>query len=289
MMVPVQGARWWRHPTAEVTGAAIDSRAVRDGDAFFAFRGAHVDGHAYVADAAERGASIVVVEHEIDPEVATCGVLVVPDVHRALLEFASDWRSRHDAHWIGITGSNGKTTTVRLVDAVLATTMTGSASTRSFNNDIGLPVTMCSARGSYAVCEVGTSARGEIARLRDLLRPTIGLVTSIGRAHMEGLGGVEGVFDEKISLLEGLGGDRAILNVDSDVARRRAPSGLTTYGRDAGDVRVEILDSTTRSTRARLSDGFEFLIPLPGAHNAVNACGAILVGRAVGVPDDAIR
>jgi len=167
-------------------GVSTDTRTLEPGALYVAIAGENHDGHGFVADALERGAAATIVS---DPKAVPAGTpaVVVPDTRRALGALAAAYRRSLSARVVAVTGSAGKTSTVRLLDAALGAGLTGTASPRSYNNDIGVPLTILSARESddYLVCEIGTSAPGEIALLAAIARPDIAMITSIGRAHLE--------------------------------------------------------------------------------------------------------
>ena len=179
-----------------------DSRDVGPGDVFVAITGGRSDGTAYLAEAAARGAILAVVPaHRLVPKDLPEGlsVLEVPDTRAALGRLAAAWRARlSPLRVIAITGSSGKTTTKRLVHAVLSTRLPGRAAPASFNNDLGVPITLLSARPSdrYLVVEIGTNAPGEIAALGQLAEPDVAVITSIGRAHLGGFGAAEAILHE---------------------------------------------------------------------------------------------
>ncbi len=290
---------WLVEPARQIRGASIDTRELEPGQAFFALRGENVDGHAFAARAGELGASAVVVEdvEAIGAMPEGVGVLRVADARAALRDLAAACRaSRPGLAVVGVTGSNGKTTTTRLIHAALSGEKRGTCSRRSFNNDLGVPLTLLNAGGDddYVVCEIGASGPGEIARLAAIARPRVGVITSIGRAHIEGFGSLAGVVREKGSLILSLPAgalgvapddapalDDLLASAGADVIRVGASdsagarvSGITP---DAGGVAFEL-------------EGFGPLrIPLLGAHNARNAAMAALVARRLGVSDEAIR
>ena len=180
---------------------SIDSRQIEPGDLFFAIKGERFDGNAYALAALESGAAAAVVDA---PEVAAQDdrCLLVPNALRALQEVANTYRHRFTIPVIGITGSNGKTTTKELVAAVLAQGYKTHYTRGNFNNHIGVPLTLLRmpADTEIAVIEMGANAQGEIALLSSITDPDYGLITNIGKAHLEGFGGIEGVKKGKSEL-----------------------------------------------------------------------------------------
>ncbi len=294
-----------------IEGVAIDSRAVKPGQVFLALKGDRFDGHDFLDTAVAAGASLLVVDKPVTLASAgnsapSIGIIRVPDSRKALLKLASAYRRTLSAtRVIAVGGSNGKTTTTRLIQAILATRLRGTCSQKSFNNDVGVPLTILSARESdqYLICEVGSNAPGEIALLAGVVRPDIAVITSIGREHLERLGSLEGVAREEAALLaEVPPGGAAILPHDvpllADYARATAASGRTvvTFGRDpAADLRLSSFehfasgasgsDPTPDSIRLGINNRWTFSCPMVGEHNAINALAAVAVARRLGLAD----
>ncbi|MBM4108338.1 MAG: UDP-N-acetylmuramoyl-tripeptide--D-alanyl-D-alanine ligase [Phycisphaerae bacterium] len=311
----VIGGTWLARPESPpgpVHGACVDSRACGPGQVFFALRGERADGHSFLPDAAAAGAALAVVTSpEALPEgwrarIGPMAVLHTPDSGAALLRLAAAHRRRLDStRVIAVGGSNGKTTTVRLLSAVLGSTLRGSASIKSFNNAVGVPLTILGANRShqYLVCEVGTNAPGEIAPLAQVIAPDLAVITSVGREHLEGLATLAGVAAEEASLLGGLvPGGLAVLPAGVEAlagpARKRLAqvAGATAvtfgFGEDA-DLRVTDCAHERREggvcLRFRVNAREWYDVPLAGRHNALNATAALAVARRLGVAPDAAR
>ncbi|MFG0298863.1 MAG: Mur ligase family protein, partial [Phycisphaerales bacterium JB047] len=201
------GGSWAIEPTGEgldFGGVSIDTRSLQSGQVFFAFVGEHSDGHGFLAAAQERGASACVVTHaDRVPEGFALPVLVVEDPQFVLTRLASAWRDRIRAKVIAITGSNGKTTTCRLMHGVCSAAGKSFVSPKSFNNALGVPITLLNTPidADSLVAEVGMSTPGEIGARTALLRPDIAIITSIGRAHIAAMGSVERIAEEKAQLI----------------------------------------------------------------------------------------
>lgn len=196
-----------------ITGVCTDSRAVEPGNLYVALRGETHDGHRFVAQAFERGAAAAVVASDASIESAK-PLLVVADTLRALGDIAHAHRVRWAGRVIGITGSAGKTTTKELAYAALVGCGAKAMRTEgNLNNLIGVPMTLLCLDDTVevAVLEMGTSARGEIARLAEIAAPDVGVVTAVAAAHAEGLGSVEGVAEEKAALLASIAEDGAVV------------------------------------------------------------------------------
>jgi UDP-N-acetylmuramoyl-tripeptide--D-alanyl-D-alanine ligase len=285
---------------APITGVSTDSRTIRKGQMFIALRGENFDGHRFVADAVVAGAPVVVVDDAAGvpagDTLGGCGVLRVADTGKALLRIAGAYReSLKRTKVIAVCGSNGKTTTTRLIDHLLGRTLRGTASQKSFNNAVGVPLTILSAKESdqYLVCEVGTNHPGEIKLLAEVVRPDIAVITSIGREHLEGFGDLAGVAAEEATVLKHLRpGGWAVATADAPelVEHLRGVKNLVTFGRTK--------EATLRLTEARheIAQGrawLEFTVngrqkhrmPLVGEHNALNAMAALAVARRLGVDD----
>jgi len=282
----------------------MDSRAVRPGQVFVALKGEHTDGHRFIADAAAAGASMAIVALGAPIQPAPppgFRVVPVPDVIAALARLASAYRDTLTRTLVvAVTGSAGKTTTTRLIAAALAALGPGSHPARSFNNALGVPLTVLNAspQDAFLICEVGTSAPGEIDALARIVRPDVAVITSIGRAHAEFLGSVGGVAREKSALLRHIRGPRPLALVPSPCAPldpflADIPH-LRRFGRDpAADVRLGRVEMLPEGLRFEVaspggSDGW-FSIPLLGEHNAMNALAAVAVARHAGLSDPDIR
>jgi UDP-N-acetylmuramoyl-tripeptide--D-alanyl-D-alanine ligase len=275
----------------EVTGVAIDSREVRPGDLFVALMGEHADGHEFVDAAFFAGATGAVVQREGPGDGS---LVVVDDTTRALLDIASAERKEMRATVVGITGSTGKTSVKDLSRAVLATRYRVHASPKSFNTEVGVPLTLLSAEEGVdvVVCEMGSRGLGHIRLLADVARPEVGVVTNVGLAHMEMFGTQEAVADAKAELVEALPKDgTAVLNADDPVVRgfdRRTRARVIRYGMASdADVRGEDLtldDEGRPSFTLATSAGTEHVeLPVPGEHMAWNALAAAACGVALGL------
>jgi len=278
-----------------VAGVSIDSRTLQVGEAFFAIVGHRLDGHAYLADAAARGAACVVVHTLPDEPPANVPLVLVEDTTRSLGRLAAWHRSRFAVPVVGITGSIGKTTVKELTAAVLATRWDVLKPASSFNNQWGLPLTLLRLGPEHgaAVVEIGTNQAGEIATLSAIAQPTIGVVTMVAAVHTEFLGSIDGVREEKAALVRALSPTGiAVLNADDPrVASmaRDAKGRVVTFGRAAGaTVRIVGEPSDT-------DEGFAFTleaggrqqpvsVAFAGRHNVANALAAAAVGVALELP-----
>ena len=278
-----------------VTGVSIDSRSLGVGEVFFAIRGHRTDGHAFLADAAARGAACLVVHALPDDVPANVPLVLVEDTTQALGRLAAWHRRRFTLPVVAVTGSNGKTTTKELAAGVLATRFRVLKPERSFNNQWGLPLTLLQlgAEHEAAVLEIGTNAPGEIAALAALAAPTVAVVTTVAAVHTEFLGSLDGVREEKAGLVRALAADGvAVLNADDPRVASMAGdtrARVVTYGRAAG-AHVRVVGETVDDERGLHltleagGDRQDVTLALSGRHNVTNALAAAAVGVALGFP-----
>ncbi len=285
-------------PQGTVSGISTDTRGLQAGQAFLALVGERFDGHDFLRPAVQGGASAVIISRGdvADQLVDFPGaVIIVADTLRALGELAAWHRSRLRGRVIGITGSCGKTTVKEMLGQVLSRHLRGHYPESSFNNAIGLPLTILRAEvdDDYLILEMGTSGPGEIAHLASIARPDIGVVTCVGMTHLAGLETIEGVAHEKENLVRGLSdGGVAVLNADdprvaamAEVARGRVVS----FGLGEGDIRASRLETdATGGALFVLNDGPQVHLPVPGRHNVYNALACAAVCREMGLSDAAV-
>ena len=277
-----------------VTGVSVDSRTCQGGDLFFALRGPRFDGHDFVGAALERRALAAVVHREFDSD---AGPLIrVDDTLSALGQLAAFHRQQRSRAVIAVTGSNGKTTTKGMIDHVLSHHLRGRAANRSFNNAVGVPLTLLSAEqgDDYLVVEIGSNAPGEVGYLAAIASPTIGVVTTIGEAHLEGFGSVDGVAAEKLSLFAHVRpGGLAVVNADlSDPAHVCPQRDDVTWIRfgcgESADVRVTDIRTGLDTTECTLNGRYRLRLPMAGAHSALNAAAAFTVCRRLHIEAEGI-
>ena len=233
-----------------IEGLSTDSRLLTPGQAFVALAGPHHDGHDHLADAASRGASALVCQAGRGEREPGAVHLEVGDTLYALGEIARWHRSRFDCPLVAITGSNGKTTTKEMLRSVLALHHGPEAvlaNEGNLNNLIGLPLSLMglAERHRVAVLEMGTNAPGEITRLAEIASPTHALITSIGPAHLEGLGSIDGVAGAKGELFRGLS-DAGTCLVNTDDERIAEQAALAAHSRSphfrsSGTLRISVI------------------------------------------------
>lgn len=284
------------------TAISTDTRTLAPGALFVALRGRNHDGHAFVAEAVRRGAVAAIVESGAGACLNGGGITLieVPDTLRALGDLAAYHRQRHQLRVAAITGSNGKTTTKEMVASIMAKALGAGrvlATHGTENNLIGVPLTLLRACGreSVAVLELGMNARGEIWRLTEIADPDVGAVTCVGPAHLEGLGSIDGVARAKGELYERLRARAtAVVNNEDERVREiaRCFTGRTVRFGRGGDVGAEdvTLVGSGGIAFTLLADGERrsLRVPLPGAHNVMNALAATAIARALGASLDAV-
>ena len=277
---------------ASLTGAAVDSRAVRPGDLFVALPGARVDGHDFAPEAVSRGAAAVLAERTL-PEVAgRAPVVVVPDTREALLRLAGWLKRRAGFRLAAIAGSAGKTTTKEFAAAILSRHCLVGKTPGNQNSAIGFPLSVVnlSLGPVWMIGEMGMSAPGEISRLSRAFEPDVAAITLIALEHLEFLGSLDAIARANAEILEGLrpGG---VFVVNADDARIAAiaashPGRMLRFGMTApADVRIEQVVAGDRSSRFRLrtpSGEASVTLPLPGMHQVSNFLAASAIAIAVG-------
>ncbi|MCU0530766.1 MAG: UDP-N-acetylmuramoyl-tripeptide--D-alanyl-D-alanine ligase [Syntrophales bacterium] len=284
-------------------GVSTDSRSLAPGSLFVPLAGPRFDGHDYLGRAAGAGAAGVLVERGreslvkgLDPGTAAVSV---PDTLRALGDLARLWRSRFAIPVVGVTGSTGKTTTKEMAAAIMGREKNLLKNEGNFNNLVGLPLTIFRMNTAHeaAVLEMGTNRRGEIARLTEIAAPTVGLVTNVGPAHLEGLGSLETIREEKGDLYRVMDGrGTAVINLDDPLLApwaARWKGRKITFGIDAdADVTASrIAHEAERGTVfTLLAEGAsrEILLPVSGFHNVSNALAAAAAALGAGFGFDAI-
>ena len=287
--------RWLsRGADVSVDGVTIDSRSARPGDLFVAIKGDTHDGHDYLLDAAKAGciSSIVDRDAPLDKDIIDIyggGLIGVEDTRTALGELAAFYRKQVPATVIAVTGSNGKTTVKRMIHHIVSGRHQGSASPQSFNNAIGVPLTLLAVQPSddYVICEVGSSAPGEILALGRIIQPNVAVITSAGPAHLERLESVDRVAIEKASLLASLASDGFAIVRGGQPALDRA---MVSYDcrrihfgdDDACELRLTGYEPQGDGQRFQINNRVWVSLPLPGRHNAFNALAAIAVAQRFG-------
>ncbi len=280
-----------QHGPTSFTRAAINSKSVDEGSLFVALRGATGDGHDYVHAAVSGGAGGVLVNREVDVPLGVA-VIETPDTLQALQDLAGAVRRKYNPQVFAITGSAGKTTTKDMVAHVLRSKFDVLSSPGSYNNHLGVPLTLLSLNHEYshAVIEIGTNNKGEIDKLAALAAPDAGIITNVGYAHIGNFGSQEEIATEKVSLFSHVpAGGACIINGDDVLlgaaverlingsGKRRVSVGFGAHN----DVRVESVElhETGMSGVVRCAGrSAGFFVSVPGRHFIYSALFAIAVG-----------
>jgi UDP-N-acetylmuramoyl-tripeptide--D-alanyl-D-alanine ligase len=275
---------------------STDSRNIRPGDIFFALRGENFNGNLFAADAIDKGASLAVVDEPVSQDIKK--FLRVGNVLKCLQQLAIKHRNTLKTRFIGITGSNGKTTTKELIHAVLSSAHSSQATKGNLNNHIGVPMTLLSIKSDteFAIIEMGANHEGEIAQLCKMAKPQYGLITNIGKAHLEGFGSIEGVIRAKSELYDFLRKNNglAFLNKDNPILAGQA-KGMNSFTYGTGedvDIHVE-LQSQKPFLQLRWKQPEAWLMvdtQLYGTYNIENTAAAIAVGQYFNIsPNDIVN
>ncbi len=290
-----------------VRGVSIDSRNIEAGCVFVAIRGDRTDGHLFLSQAAAAGAVAAVVDCPPEVDLPNVVFIQVPDTRVALGKLASHVRRQMiTCKVIAVAGSNGKTSTKHLIGSGLSCKLRGSISPKSFNNDIGVPMTIFPADPSqdYLVLEMGTNHPGEIIKLSTMAQPDIAVITNCSAEHLEGLGDMRGVRTENACMIDGLrpggllvvnGDDPELLSATDRWEGRRVTFGFSPSC-DLFATDVELHDGTTNGSSSHNGrEGTSFrlnnrptrvFVPMLGRHNAANALAAIAVARRLGLSEE---
>jgi UDP-N-acetylmuramoyl-tripeptide--D-alanyl-D-alanine ligase len=289
-------------PEVRVRRVCTDSRFAQTGDLFLALRGDRFDGHDFVAEVAGKGVAAVIVDRSKTPARAgECATIVVDDTRQALGRLAARYRQDFSLPIVAVAGSNGKTTTKDLIASVLSAKFETLSSHASFNNDVGVPLTLLKLEKSHgaAVLEVGTNHPGELAPLVRMVVPKFGVITSIGREHLEFFGDMAGVAREEGALAEALPANgKLLLNGDSEWAKEiaaRSPALAVLVGTSSRNTwrithtRIE-REGTVFSVNGPVEAlNGEYRVRLLGHHQAMNAVFAIALGSELGLTREFIE
>jgi UDP-N-acetylmuramoyl-tripeptide--D-alanyl-D-alanine ligase len=281
----------------EATGYSIDTRTMRRGDLFFAIRGLRFDGHDFIEAAWDSGAAAVVAERTWAADREARGPLfAVDDAARALRNLAAEARRRWGRAIVGVTGSNGKTTTKEAIAALLARRFRVSKTEGNLNNELGLPLSLLRIDddAELGVFEMGMNHRGEIARLAGIAAPTVGVVTNVSEAHIEFFSSADEIALAKRELVEALPADgTAVLNADDERVRKFCDvhdGPVVTFGTaEDADFRATQIETLGAEgvrfvlRRKSSSDDVRFESGLLGRHNAVNLSAALATASVFGV------
>lgn len=279
-----------QHPSVQT-----DTRKLKQGDIFFALKGPNFNGNQFAKQALEAGAAYAVVDEDVDP--SDNRLIKVANTLAALQELAHYHRRQFTIPFIGITGSNGKTTSKELIYAVLSSHYRTYTTQGNLNNHIGVPLTLLSVQpdAEMAVIEMGANHQKEIAGYCVYTEPTHGVITNCGKAHLEGFGGVEGVRKGKGELYDYLSGHdgTAFVYADYDYLQTmsRAVPHIVHYGKNQGLVQGEVLASQPFlevTITQGLAKPHTIQTQLVGDYNLPNILCAVVIGKYFSVPEEKI-
>ncbi|MGZ5004137.1 MAG: UDP-N-acetylmuramoyl-tripeptide--D-alanyl-D-alanine ligase [Chthoniobacterales bacterium] len=278
---------------ALITRLSTDSRTIQPNELFVPIRGEHFDGHKFVEQTAKKGAAGALVEQSWNGTVpSTFALIRVPDTLVAYQNIAAQYRRSLPLKVIGITGSNGKTSTKDFVAAALGRRFRVTKTEGNFNNHVGLPQTILNATAAdeIAVWEMGMNHPGEIATLAKIAAPDAAIITNIGNAHIEFMGSREAIAQEKGALADAVSANGTlILNADdsfSESIAKRTSATIIFAGIKSGTIRAEDISQSARGSDFTILEGAHRCrahLPVPGLHMVQNAILAVAAARAFGV------
>ena len=277
----------------KVKGISIDSRTLEKGELFLALKGPSFDGHDFLKEALKKGASSFVVEKTVELKNP---YILVKDSHKFLNNLAKKMRQEFKGNLVGITGSNGKTSTKEIIFSFLSTEGICHKTMGNRNNQIGVPLSLSSLNQDFlfSVIEIGTSFIGEIKKLSKLVRPNVALITNASESHLEGLGTIERVVEEKGSILDGLKEDGiAILPRDSTFfnvwSKKASGKKIVSFGfhKDSQillrNLKVDDINKNLNFEINYEKEKIKCQMKGIGIHSALNACSAFAVAYALGL------
>jgi len=277
-----------------VQGVSIDTRKITTGNLYIPIQGDRFDGHSFVEKAIENGAVATLWKKNVKNPPVNIPVIFVEDTLEALQTLAKSYRDQLDVKVIGVTGSNGKTSTKDIVTSLLATKFKVQKTEGNFNNHIGLPLTILSLEENteMAVLEMGMSSRGEIEFLSKLARPNAAIITNIGEAHLMDLGSRDAIAEAKLEIVTGLqDGGVFVYNGDEPLLTNRVPSmNLAAETITFGDARANnyyptsvTLQATGTYFKMNQDENIVFYLPVLGKHNVYNTLASMAIAKYFGV------
>ena len=282
-----------------IKGAVIDSRNVKPGALFIPFKGEHVDGHRFVAQALEDGAGAAFYEKGTPlPEAGVQGPIIwVADTLVALQQLAQHYLRAVNPKVIAVTGSNGKTTTKDMIESVLSPEFKVKKTQGNYNNEIGMPLTILELDQDteVSILEMGMSGFHEIELLSKIAEPDIAVITNIGESHMQDLGSREGIARAKFEITTGLksdgvfiyDGDEPLLR--SHVETLHQATRISIGLQEQNDMRCDLVETTQNGLTFTVNGQETYVLPILGTHNMRNATIAIAIGKQLGLSYEKIR
>lgn len=284
----------------KIQGVCIDSRKVVEGNLYIPIHGVNNNGHAYVQQAVENGARAVLWERREPNPPEKIVVILVDDTTAALQQLAKAYRDQLNMKVVGVTGSNGKTSTKDILASVLAKHFITQKTLGNFNNEIGVPLTLLSLSENCeaAVVEMGMENLQELSFLTQLVRPDIAIISNVGTAHLENLGTMENIARAKLEIVEGLGehglliynGDQQLLRTAAVEKQIPGYIKIRTFGKEErNDVVVQQVRQKEDGLRFSINrDARIYHLDMIGKHQAMNATAAWIAAKALGLDEEEI-
>lgn len=276
-----------------IKGVSTDTRTIEPGEVFVALTGPRYDGHSFINEAVQRGAAGVIAKQpprRFNKHLKRIPILCVRNTIKALGQLASYYRTKLSLPIIAVTGSNGKTTTKEMIYHILSAGRPGIRSKKSYNNFIGVPLTILSIRPrhQFAVLELGTNYRGELPYLAQIVKANIGVITNISATHLQGLGSIRNVAYEKWSLFKHLSpGGTALFNMDDPWLKKMpkyAEYKVVTFGAsNRVDIRGINLKLNRKGISFTVNNRFFCQLSVSGSWNMENALAAMATTSVLGV------
>jgi UDP-N-acetylmuramoyl-tripeptide--D-alanyl-D-alanine ligase len=304
-LLKVTGGKLWNDARGNQTitrGVSIDSRTIKKGNLFVAIPGERYDGHHFVSEATSKGASLVIISkektHQMKPkELKQIPVVVVEDTKEALREIAFWHRNKFEVSTVAVTGTNGKTTTKEMTAEVLSSQFKVLKSIKSYNNPIGVPLTLfeLDKDTQVLVLELGMSSPGEIGILTKIAKPDIGVITNIGPAHLESMQSLEKIAQAKFELLDHMPSSHtAVLNADDEFLAKRIKDlkekTISFSIKNKADFKANELNIRDEGYMDfKVNGKLNINLKLLGEHNVYNALAAFAVGSLLGVDELKIK
>ncbi len=273
------------------SGVSTDTRKIEKGQIYFALSGENFDGNKFTEQALEKGASLAVIDHS---DYQNEDTFLVENVLKTLQDLARFHREKLEIPIIGLTGSNGKTTTKELMAAVLSAKFKTASTEGNLNNHIGVPLTLLKIKPEHkmAVVEMGANHQKEIEFLCGICRPDFGYITNFGKAHLEGFGGLEGVIKGKSELYDFLrkNDGKVFLNKNDaiQIDKSRGIENFTFGNEKSADVSIKIIENQKETLSVEF-DGIEIHSNLTGNYNFSNLAAAISIGQYFEIPNEKIK
>lgn len=285
------------HQFIQIKGVSIDTRNIQAGNLFIPLTGTNSNGHLFVKKAIQNGASAALWEKDEPNPPVDVPLIFVDDTLQSLQQLAIAYRKMLNAKFIGITGSNGKTTTKEILSNVLSTKYKVGKTIGNFNNEIGVPLTLLSFDKDIelAVIEMGMSHKGDIELLSKIVQPAISIITNVGHAHLVNHGSIKNIADVKWEILKGMSSDGVLIyNGDQKVLAakvRDTKIKKISFGmNEANDIFIKNSHIDENGSKFKLNiSPFTFTIPLIGEHQVMNAMSAISVAKICGLSDSLIQ